>query len=119
MQTRFILDNAVRETEFVMKVDDMRPGISGTIVDGNGDAVSLAACTPTLKWWPVGDSSSPNSVTMTVDSEPAGTLSYDWVSGDLDTVGKFLAEIELDFGPAGVRTAPSEGYLTIRVLESD
>lgn len=45
-----------------------------------------------------------------------GTVTYNWVVGDLDTVGTYSAEVEITWTTGKKQTFPAANYLTILVV---
>lgn len=56
-------------------------------------------------------------VAMTVTDAVNGIVEYDWKAGEIDTVGKHRADVEVVWDDGGVEAFPADGYLWIVVDE--
>ena len=97
-----------------VKQNDTLPSINATIKDDNSTVIDLTGAT--VKFF-MNDSTGTNKVDGTGELVVAasGTVKYDWVTGDLDTVGIYSAEFQITFIGGTILTAPSSGYITIVV----
>lgn len=43
------------------------------------------------------------------------TVSYDWASGDTDTVGEYNVEFEITYSDGKVETFPKDGYIHLKI----
>jgi hypothetical protein len=57
-----------------------------------------------------------DEVAVIVDAE-AGSVRYDWGSGQTSTAGVYDAEFEITWTGGGIQTVPSKGYMKIYVAE--
>lgn len=104
-------------TIFTIKRNDTKKAIDG-ILKSNAAVVNLTSCT--VKFI-MSLASKKNAVpkvkkSATIVDPLAGTVSYQWVTGDLDTKGTYDAEWEVTFLDGKVATFPDDGYLTVEVV---
>lgn len=78
-------------TLLVWSVGDLQPSISDTITVG-GSPFNLSSSTVVFKMRPVGSTALKVSAdAVAVSPKTDGVVRYDWVSGDVDTAGVYLA----------------------------
>lgn len=103
---------------FDIKRHDLRPSIRISVTNASdGSAYDLTGATATFLMY---DCDGNMKVTAAAAIEaPAtdGILRYDWIAGDTDTEGEWLAEFEVDFGGGDKITFPNNGVLTVRIYE--
>lgn len=58
-----------------------------------------------------------SSMTATTNSVSGGTIQYNWLEGDTDTVGKYKAEFELFFSGGTKMTVPTSGFIEINIFK--
>lgn len=105
------------------KQNDGGPPISDTLnLDGSGD--DLTGATVRFTMWPVGDRSNPkvdkNTSQVTVEDAGAGDVKFDFANdgSDLDTVGDFYYEWQVDLSSGETRTFPNDrDGVSLRVIE--
>ena len=104
-------------TTFTIKRNDTKKAIDG-ILKANTTVVNLTQCT--VKFI-MALSTKKNAVpkvskAASIVDATAGTVSYQWVVGDLDTTGVYNAEWEVTFLDGKIATFPDDGYLTVNVV---
>jgi len=58
-----------------------------------------------------------SSSDVLISNYSAGTIQYNWIEGDTDTAGKFLAEFELFFSDGKKMTVPTIGAIEVNILK--
>ena len=98
--------------------DDEQFNMTFTIKKKDGTAFDLTGNSNVKfsMWLPGSTTPKIDEQNMTVDPDPTtGKVTYNFQSGDLDTPGKYLAEMKVTFGSGKVQTAPTVGDLYIMV----
>lgn len=106
--------------DFTIKRNDLLPELVLTIT-ADGVAVNLTGFTPVFNMVLVknGKRVAPAKVArgaMTILDAPAGKVKYSWVSGNTNTAGDYLAEVEIGT-PGGPFTSPNTSYISISIVE--
>jgi BppU N-terminal domain len=112
---------------------DTRPRLIFTLKDKDGDVIDISSATILFKMKPLGETALKAEVACTILSglkdEEDGTIDYtppydvagvggrirvDWSSADLDTAGRYEAEIEITYGDGTKQTVYDKISITIR-----
>jgi hypothetical protein len=100
-----------------MKTGDLEPSIAATLTYSDGTVVDLtAATTPRFLMRAHRAAALTVDGTATVVNAAAGTVRYDWASGDTDTAGLYRAEWEFSIGGKKM-TVPNDGYLYVVIRD--
>lgn len=104
---------------FTIKKGDLVPAITATLMQAVGStspaAIDLTTATG-VKFAMRNRSTGTIKVdaAATVVTAAAGTVKYQWIAADVDTVGDYDAEWQITW-VSGRQTVPGAGYDTIRV----
>jgi hypothetical protein len=99
------------------KQGDRLPSLNISAVTSDGSAYDLTGATVVFNMRTAdGLTIKVNRSAATLVSGPAGTLRYDWATGDLDTAGDYHAEFECTIAGRKL-TVPTNGYIPVRVLD--
>ena len=99
--------------------NDTAPSATATLkTKVTGDAVDIQSATVKFH---MRDSSGVMKVDATADNDQVGDgsdgtkgdVSYDWVTGDTDTVGRYVQHWEVTFADGTIRTFPTPGANTV------
>lgn len=98
-------------TTYYRKKGDTKPAFSTTLRNGTAP-VDLTTATSVRFLMRASGAASPkvNAVMTVASPATSGVVSYQLVSGDVDTAGKFNLEIEVTWSGGGVQTFPARGY---------
>jgi len=100
--------------DFNIKRNDLLPAIEATLKYVDGTAINLTGAT--VKFIFTKPDGTVINRSATVVSAAAGTVKYEWQTGDTTIAGVMRAEWEITF-PGGKLTVPSQGHLSILVTE--
>lgn len=99
------------------KQNDRLPSLTVTAVQSDGTAYDLTGATVVFNMRAADTGTvKVNRSSATLVDGPTGKVRYDWVSGDLDTNGDYLAEFECTISGRKL-TIPTNGYIPIKVLD--
>ena len=105
--------------EMSMRQGTTLPVIQATVKDGNGDVIDLSTVAAVVFRMYNSDSVKIDNVAATVVDATAGTIKYEWVAGDTDTVASYNAHFKLTFASGGIMIAPSRNTLNIEVWDDE
>lgn len=103
---------------FKLKVGNTAPAMVVALTNADGSVVVLTSATIALKIRREDLSADVVSRTMTIVSATLGTCSYQWVTADSATPGRYRMDIVVTFPSTEVATFPVDGHLTLVVGES-
>ena len=104
---------------YYAKQDDISSFTPKTVLrDGYGNPVDLTGATVRFIMRKYG-ASTPTVATAGEVVPPAtnGEVRYEWVAGDLDIPGLYLAEWEVTYAADEIETFPADGYIHVWVRE--
>ena len=103
---------------FVAKRNDTRQYLERTLQNADGTVINLSGATVAFNMRKRGGTTLKiDGGAVTVVLASAGTVKYEWATGDLDTVGFYEGEFEVTFGDSTVITVPNEEHIPITVVE--
>lgn len=102
---------------FYIKQNDTSPYLLATLKDGNGNLIDLTAATVNFHMRATGSSTATVDASAIVVDEDAGTVKYEWVTGDTATSGIYEAEFEVTYSGGVIETFPNDGYIRIVVTD--
>jgi hypothetical protein len=104
-------------TEFWIKQFDTLPALELDLLRGDGVPQNLTGCTARFLMRLRGQNDATVNAAATIVDAVNGIVRYDWVAGDTDTAGVYKGEVEVTTAGSQRVTFPSNGYITIRVLD--
>lgn len=100
-----------------IKRNDTSPSFTATCTDAAGDPVDITSATVRFHMvGPVPGTEVKVDAAATVVSGAAGTVRYDWQTGDTDTHGSYKAEVEVTLSDGTIRTFPTSNYSIVRIV---
>ncbi len=100
-----------------IKQNDTAPAFSATLLDSAGNAVNLSGATGLFLLKHTRTRELKVSSAIVIVSAVAGTVRYDWVTGDTDTPGDYDAEVQITFSDTTIETFPNGDYHRLIVLK--
>ena len=103
----------------IMKRNDTLPSLGATFQDSSGVALNLTTAsgvTFTMKQIE-GDTLQVSSATATVNQASKGQVHYEFTSANTNTAGTYLAEFEITYNDGGKLTVPTQGAISVVILE--
>lgn len=100
--------------DFHLKAGDLLPALTAALKDGNGAPIDLTGATVTFRMRKRGATALTVDAAASVVSAAAGTVRYDWLSGDTDAHGLYDAEFRCELA-GGRETVPNDRYITVRI----
>jgi len=98
-----------------MKQNDRLPVLEITIKKTDGTPLDLTGATAKFFMVDAKTNVTKVSAAATVKNATGGVVEYAWAAGDTDTAGDFKAEVEITYADGKKITAPSEGYIEIKI----
>lgn len=102
---------------FYIKQNDTGPSIRAALKNVDGVAVSLAGATVRFHMRKLGSATAKVSAAATIISATDGTVEYDWIAADTNTVGTYQAEFQVTYSDLSVETFPNATYLKVKVID--
>lgn len=103
-------------SDFFLKTEDTSPALQITCQTSSGSVVNLTSATVRFIMKDDEGTEKVNAVATIVDAA-AGTVKYEWVTGDTDTAGLFISEFEVTFADSTIETFPNVDYIRISITE--
>lgn len=103
---------------FIIKQGSTLPALASTLQKSDGTAIDLTASDVTVTMTSASGSVVINEQAVQVISATAGTVQYNWQTGDLDTAGDYNLEFTVTYDAGGVLKVPSRNYSQVIVTES-
>lgn len=101
-----------------IKRGDTAPAFRATLLDADGEPIDLTGATARFLMRDMRTKATKVAADADIPSpETDGVVSYEWDAADTDTPGAYEAEVQVTFGDGTIRTAPSDGYHRVDVLE--
>lgn len=100
---------------FQIKRGDTSPSILATLTDAGGAPVNLTGATVRFHMRPASAPTATVDAAAVIVNPSAGTVRYDWQSGDTATAGWHEAEWEVTYADSAVETFPNAGAQVIRI----
>lgn len=99
---------------FTLVQNDTSPAITATLT-ADGTAVDLSGATVKFQMTNRANETKVNA-SATVTDATAGTVSYQWQTGDTDTTGWFRGRWEVTFSDGTIRSFPAPGTTQIHIV---
>ena len=110
-------------SDFTIKRNDLLPTLEAILKDADGNPVDLTDATDVVFHMreEEGAGLKIDGVAASFDANPAtGKVIYAWRTNgnkDTDTSGLFLAEFEVTWTGGKIQTFPSQGYISIQIVD--
>lgn len=108
--------------DFHLKAHDLLPSIQASLTNG-GAAVDLTGATVKFimraadaNFSPSAGTAKINTAAVLVPPATSGVVRYDWVTGDTDSPGNYVAEWQVTFTGSKTETFPTLTYHTIAIM---
>lgn len=102
--------------DFTMKAHDLLPTIEADLGYADGSQPDLAGATVRFIMRKSGDPAPKVNAPAAVVDPVVGTVRYDWLPADVDTVGEYIAEWEVHRADGKPQTFPTGSYHSISIL---
>ena len=103
---------------FYLKQNDTAPSIRANLKDGDGAAIDLTGASIRFHMRTIGGTTSKVDAAGYVISPPAsGSVQYNWVGADTDTVDSYQAEFEVTYSDGTVETFPNDSYIRVEITD--
>lgn len=102
--------------DFYIKQGDTSPSFEVTLLDANRDPVDLTGATVQFRMSTRAGVAPVVDAAASVIDAAAGRVAYNWVAGDTDTVGTYLAEFVIT--DPYQETFPNGRYLTAQIMQN-
>lgn len=93
---------------------DRMPALELTLLDSAGNAIDLTGASVTLRLINAETETVKATKTATVSDASGGVITVQWSSGDLDTAGRFYAEVAITYAGGEVRTISDKLEIHVR-----
>ena len=104
-------------TTFTIKQYDQEPKLTATLQNADSSAIDLSSAgTVLFLMRPVGSTTPKVQGTCTIVTPASGIVRYSWGTADLDTVGQFQAELEINWATRK-QTIPNDSYFLVSVVD--
>jgi hypothetical protein len=107
---------------FLIKQNDELPNFQALlrtrVDDQNPQPVDLTGATVKFKMQSLGGGPLKVDAPAVILDAITGSVSYEWVAADTDTVGQYRAEFEVTFLSGRVLSFPTQGFLPVQVMPS-
>lgn len=102
--------------DYIIKAGDLKTDIIVICKTSAGVVVNLttAVSVKLLMGIPGGDSLKVDAA-ATISDAAAGEVTYSWVAANVDTEGRYVAEIEVTWAASEPSTYPGSGYIDILI----
>ncbi len=101
----------------VVKQNDRKPSVTAIAKDAAGNVVDLTGYTTPKFLMMDWNGVVKVNAAATIVTPAAGTLQYDWATGDTDTVGGYRAEFEVTAAGGQKLTIPNDSYIVVSVVK--
>lgn len=101
---------------FYIKQNDTSPSLSATLEDGAGNPVNLLGSTIRFHMRAISSPVKKVDASAAIVTPAAGTVQYDWVGADTDTIGSYQAEFEVTYASGVIETFPNDGYVRVEII---
>jgi len=101
---------------FTIKQNDTSPAFQASLKDANGASVNLTGATVAFRML-ASDNTLKVNYQMSVTDASAGSVTYNWQSGDTNTVGNYTCDIKVTYSDGSLETFPNNEYLTVTVIK--
>ena len=108
---------------FTIKDGDLAPPLQVTLTDSAGVKIDLTGNLGIQFQMKLRQHAASEAVPLKVDAAGTvvgaptdGVVKYDWISGDTDAVGDYIAEFRITQSDGKPRTVPNPTFITVRVV---
>lgn len=102
--------------QFSIKQNDTLPSIRSVLKDAANNPIPLPGGTSVrFHLRQVNSTDIKVDAPATVEDSPTATVRYDWVDGDTDIAGDFLAEWEVQYSGGGKLSVPNITDITVLI----
>ena len=98
-----------------IKQNDRLPALEITITKTDNTPLDLTNATAKFIMTDTSGKVKVNATANIKDPPTNGVVEYEWAAGDTDTPGDYRAEIEITYAGGQKITAPSAGYISIKI----
>lgn len=102
---------------FFIKQNDTAPILQADLKDASNTAIDVTGATIAFKMRPVSSTTATIDRAATIVDAEAGSVKYEWVTGDTATAGSYFAEFQVTFAGGRIETFPNGDYIQITILD--
>jgi len=102
---------------FYIKRNDTSPTMRATLKDGNDVVINLTGCSIRFHMRSVGGTTAKADAAATIVDAEGGTVQYQWVAADTDTLGSFEAEFEVTFQGGEIESFPNNKFIQVEITD--